>query len=158
MSIFEHQFLVNAPLARVWQFHDDPAMLTQVMTFPIKAIVHQVDRPVQPGSVVRMTFWFGPAPVKWTVVVRERKPPNMFRDEQPLGEGPFARWNHTHRFEEMADGRHTLICDRIDYEPPFGALGKGLDKIFGKLAMRLMFSGRERATKRFLESQGSVTR
>ena len=155
MSNFEYQFLVNAPLERVWQFHDDPAALTKVMTFPVKAVVHAVDRPVQPGSKVRMTFWFGPLPVKWNVVVRERIPPHMFRDEQPAGEGPFARWNHRHQFESVNinGGQCTRVIDRIDYEPPFGGLGKLLDKVFGALAMRLMFVGRERATRRFLENK-----
>ncbi len=152
VSNFEHEFLVKAPLEQVWQFHDDPAALTQVMTFPVKAIVQHVDRPVQPGSVVRMTFWFGPLPVKWAVVVRERVPPYLFQDEQLGREGPFARWKHTHRFEATADGRHTRVIDRIDYEPPFGAFGAVLDRAFGPLAMRLMFSGRERATKRLLEA------
>ena len=157
VTTFEYQFLVNAPLDRVWQFHDDPMALTKVMTFPVKAVVHSVDRPVQPGSKVQMTFWFGPLPVKWNVVVRERTPPYMFRDEQPGGEGPFLRWNHRHQFEVAQGGRSTRVIDRIDYEPPFGAVGKLLDGIFGRFAMRLMFVGRERATRRYLETVGSCS-
>ena len=149
MTKFNYRFLVAAPLNSVWQFHDDPSALTKVMTFPVRAVVHSVDRPVQPGSKVRMTFWFGPVPVKWNVVVRERSAPNMFRDEQPAGEGPFTSWQHIHRFESAPEG--TWIIDQIEYQPPFGGFGRILDKIFGKLTMTLMFKGRERATKRYLE-------
>ncbi len=150
MSTFHYQFMVQAPLDKVWAFHDDPTALTKVMRFPVRAVVHHVDRPVQAGSRVLMTFWFGPIPVKWNVTVRERRPPAMFRDEQPAGEGPFKTWRHTHRFEAL-DAHRTRVIDEIDYEPPFGALGKLLNTIFGKLAMTLMFIGREKATKKYLE-------
>ena len=47
------------------------------------------------------------------------EPNVMFRDEQR--QGPFGKWIHTHRFEEVPGG--TLVRDEIDFEPPGGLLG-----------------------------------
>jgi hypothetical protein len=45
----------------------------------------------------------------------------MFRDIQI--KGPFARWEHTHRFEP--DGPSACYLeDRVEYALPLGALGK----------------------------------
>ena len=149
MSIFEASFIVRAPLSEVWAFHDDPVGLTKIMPFPLKVILRQVDRPVQPGSRVLMTWWFGPIPVRWNITVRERVPQRYFVDVQPAGEGPFARWQHTHAFEPVPEG--TRVIDQIEYEFPLGALGRLADRVVGRLIFKLMFAPRAGATRRALE-------
>jgi len=151
MGTFETSFVVRAPLAEVWAFHDDPIGLTKIMPFPLKVELQQVDRPIRPGSRVRMKWWFGPIPMRWNITVRERVPQRYFTDVQPAGEGPFARWTHTHAFEPMPDGKGTRVIDRIEYEFPFGALGRLADRVAGRLIFKLMFAPRAGATQRFLE-------
>jgi ligand-binding SRPBCC domain-containing protein len=44
-------------------------------------------------------------------------------------EGPFRSWSHTLKFEDHGpDG--TLVTDLIDYEMPFGLLGRLLDDLW----------------------------
>ena len=149
MSYYETSFIVHAPLDKVWAFHDDPIGLTQIMPFPLKVVLRQVDRPVQAGSRILMTWWFGPLPVKWNITVREKVAPAYFTDVQPAGEGPFAQWEHTHAFEPAPNG--TRITERIHYEFPFGAFGKFVDRLMGPLIFKAMFAPRAAITRRYLE-------
>jgi len=65
--------------------------------------------------------------VRWRVMVREFDPPFRFVDAQLWG--PFARWEHRHRFlegpEREGDGAPgTWVEDRITYRLPMGPLGR----------------------------------
>lgn len=46
--------------------------------------------------------------------------PRMFVDE--IERGAFKRWHHKHVFESKPEG--TLLTDEVNYESPFGALGR----------------------------------
>jgi hypothetical protein len=74
----------------------------------------------------------------------------QFTDEQIPGQGPFATWRHTHRFEPAETG--TVVTDHVEYEMPLGVLGHVADRILGKLLIKAMFSARARATKACLEN------
>lgn len=152
MRRFEYSFIVNAPLDKVWAFHDDPTALPKVMTGPVEMHVHHVDRPLQPGSRISMTMQVGPIRRRWNVRLCAREAPRFFTDEQIEGEGPFRRWRHTHAFEAI-DAQRTRVIDRLEYEPPLGLLGKIGDALFGSVIMRGMFALRAQATRRWLESQ-----
>lgn len=154
MRRFEYAFIVNAPLDKVWAFHDDPTALPKVMTGPVKMHVHHVDRPFQPGSRILMTMQVGPIRRRWNVRLQAREAPHLFTDEQIEGEGPFRHWRHTHAFEAIDAGR-TRVIDRLEYEPPFGLLGRIGDALFGKFIMRGMFASRARATRRWLEADAA---
>lgn len=154
MRRFENSFIVHAPLEAVWQFHDDPTALPKVMTGPVKMRVHQVDRPLQPGSRVQMTMQVGPFQVPWNVQIRERVPMHRFADEQIAGQGPFKTWIHAHEFEATEGG--TRVKDTLEYEPPFGWLGRIADALLGGAVMKGMFASRARATRRLLEQRREV--
>ncbi len=154
MRRFEYTFIVNAPLDKVWAFHNDPTALPKVMTGPVKMHVHHVDRPLRPGSRILMTMAIGPIRRRWNVQLRAKEAPHFFTDEQIAGEGPFRHWRHTHAFEAV-DANRTRVIDRLEYEPPLGLLGKIGDALFGKIVMRGLFASRAKATRRWLESQAS---
>jgi hypothetical protein len=56
----------------------------------------------------------------WRVFVREFDPPFRFLDVQLRG--PFARWEHRHRF--LAAGDATVMEDRLVYRLPLGPAGR----------------------------------
>jgi ligand-binding SRPBCC domain-containing protein len=152
MRVFEYSFVVNAPLEKVWQFHDDPMALPKVMTGPVKMEVQHVDRPLQPGSTIMMIMRVGPFQTRWNVRLRAKEAMRFFTDEQIEGQGPFKRWVHTHAFEPVPGAPSaTKVTDRLEYEPPFGPLGKLGDALFGALVMNAMFASRAKATQRWLE-------
>ena len=63
-------------------------------------------------AVVRMKL--GPIEQRLIAVHTACEPGVMFKDEQQ--QGPFAKWEHTHRF---FDGE---LFDHIDYQLPMGCL------------------------------------
>jgi len=62
----------------------------------------------------------GPLRTRWVAVHGDLNAPFEFRDFQL--EGPFARWEHVHRFVPDGDDA-CLLEDEIDYRLPFGPLG-----------------------------------
>lgn len=120
------------------------------MTGPLRIRIRHADRPLQVGSRIAMALCLGPIQVPWTVRVRAMQPPTFFTDEQAAGEGPMRRWVHTHRFEPVGE-QATRVIDELEYELPFGALGRVVGTLFGNLGMRLTFAQRAAATRKLLE-------
>jgi ligand-binding SRPBCC domain-containing protein len=150
MTVFESAFLIKAPLERVWAFHDDPMSLTKIMGGPVQMKVLSVDRPVRPGSRVRISMEVGPIRIPWTIQIVAHDAPVMFKDQQVAGQGPWKSWVHTHRFEAVDPGQ-TRVIDTIEYEPPLGFVGRLGNALIGSFVMRQMFAGRVKATRALLE-------
>lgn len=61
--------------------------------------------------------------------------PREFTDE--MRRGPFARWRHTHRFEQTGGG--TLMHDAAEFASPLGPLGRVADALaLGRFMRRLL--------------------
>ncbi|MEO8694117.1 MAG: SRPBCC family protein [Acidimicrobiales bacterium] len=64
-------------------------------------------------------------PFKMTSKVTELERPNRFVDEQVSG--PFRTFRHEHCFEPL--GRETMMVDRIEFDAPLGAVGRGVERV-----------------------------
>ncbi|MGE0443181.1 MAG: TIGR01777 family oxidoreductase [Gemmatimonadales bacterium] len=73
------------------------------------------------GARMEFDVRVGLVPVRWVARHEQVTAPAGFVDVQERG--PFARWRHTHRFEDLGPGRCALI-DRIDADLPGGPLGE----------------------------------
>jgi len=58
--------------------------------------------------------------LKWRTLIAAWEPETRFVDVQLRG--PYAKWRHTHTFEETPGG--TLIRDHVVYRLPLGSLGR----------------------------------
>ena len=77
-------------------------------------------RTLSTGAVLDLKLsWLG-VPLCWRAFIREWDPPYRFVDVQVRG--PYARWEHRHRFLEERGG--TWVEDRITYRLPLGPLGR----------------------------------
>jgi len=153
MSVYERSFKVNAPLSEVAAFHDDPVSLVAITPPPARVTIERFDRPVHAGSRVIFRLGVGPIGVTWDGIIAEYVEHSYFRDVQT--KGPFGAWSHTHSFVAEADG--TRVNDRVEYEPPFGLIGKLLNPILVRPSLAFMFKHREKKTRELLEQgkQGS---
>ena len=113
--VFCAEQLVPRPLNEVFDFFSRAENLQQLtppwLHFRILSINPQ---PVERGTRIRYSLRWRIFPI----VVWE--PPHRFIDLQL--KGPYKLWRHEHRF--IADGSATRIQDEVQYELPFGFMGR----------------------------------
>lgn len=72
------------------------------------------------GEEVTWRAWHFGLPFRMTSRITEMEYPQYFIDEQVRG--PFNTFRHVHKFQRENDG--TMMIDEIEFEAPFGALGR----------------------------------
>lgn len=161
MAVFRHESIVDAPLDAVWDFQARPSHLESVTPAFVNVEVTAVRGPdgeaVDPDDVLRegaavdvRTRPFGLWESAWTsTIVDLERSPDAARFRDRMQDGPFARWDHVHRFESTSDGR-TVLVDRVDYRLDEGIPGRALDP-FARVGFEPVFRYRHRATRRTLE-------
>ena len=81
--------------------------------------------------------WLG-LRLRWKSMIINYHPPEEFTDVQVIG--PYARWEHTHRFQETSAG--TIMRDEVRYALPLGLIGDLAHSIIVKRQLRNIFSFR----------------
>jgi ligand-binding SRPBCC domain-containing protein len=144
---------IQAPQAALWRFHDGVDALTKIT--PPGTRVRLLDPPEHLAQGVAFTLVVSQPPIylplRWHCEFIAYEPPLRFVDRQTPGRGPFAHWEHEHRFEAV--GPHeSLLIDTISYTPPLGPLGRLADVLFLRRQLTAMFAYRHSATKHALEA------
>ncbi len=149
------------PVARSQAFawHDRPGALPRLTPPFMPAEVADPGRGLAEGSRVVLRLPVGPlrgplaglAP-RWVAEHTRYDPPREFVDVQRSG--PFARFAHRHRFEDLGAGRSALVDD-IAYRLPLGRLGQAVAGrvVSGKL--EAMFAYRHRVTREDLAAHAA---
>ena len=102
------------------------------------------------GATLELRTKAGPFWQAWKVEHRDYREGVSFRDVQVSG--PFAAWEHVHRFEPAENGGCRLV-DEISYRPPFGAAGRLFGGGFVRGELERVFSYRHAVTKADLEAE-----
>ena len=76
--------------------------------------------------------------VKWATLIESWEPPRQFVDVQLRG--PYRLWHHTHRFAR--EGAGTRIFDDVEYELPFGPLGRAVEALWARREIGKIFNYR----------------
>ncbi len=160
MAEYRRETRIHAPLEDVWEFHSTEqgleALTPDWMGLEVESVVGpggELNPPVlDAGSKLNMSIQpFGVGPRQsWTSVITEREQRDgvaWFTDV--MEDGPFTSWEHTHSF--YADGETTLLRDNVEYELPFGALGRAVAPLSG-IGFAPMFRKRHQVTKELLET------
>lgn len=123
-------------------YHERPGALNRLIPPWESVELERSDNSLAVGSrVIMKTKIFGIA-FRWVAEHTEYDPPRLFADRQVSG--PFASWNHRHEFEEV--GRYTDLHDRIEYQVPFGIVGRLLGSGKARATLEAMFAFRHRLT------------
>ena len=162
MPTYHRETWVDAPIEEVWDFHSRITGLTALtpgfMNLEVERVVGPDDEE-DPGILevgARIEMSMRPLSVaprqSWTSVITHRESDldagrAVFRDT--MEDGPFPRWEHTHRFYE-GDAGETLVSDRLVYDLPGGPLGDLVAPLSGPVGFAPMFRYRHRETKRRL--------
>ena len=92
------------------------------------------------GEDVTWRAWHFGLPLRMTSRITEMEPPSRFVDEQVRG--PFRRFRHVHEFSEDSAG--SVMVDRIEFEAPFGVVGRAVEKLVLARYLRNLIESRNR--------------
>lgn len=149
MNHYEKSVLINCPVEKVFEFHTDTNNLKKITPENIEVNILKIELPLQLNSEILLKIkQFGFISTEWNIRLTDFKPFSIITDTQI--KGPFKNWIHSHCFEER-DGK-TLMTDRINYELPFGSIGRIADKLFAAKMIDKQFEFRHKKTKNILEN------
>lgn len=147
---YRHTFRVNAPLAKVADFHAQSASMGAITPPPVIVRVHHAPPRLNEGDEMDFTLWLGPLPIHWLARIEDVSPTG-FVDRQLRG--PFGRWVHRHTFVPVNENT-TEVIDEIDLSlrahPWWGLIGLGM-----WLNLPILFAYRSWQTRRLLSKHGN---
>lgn len=118
--IHESRVWLARPRPEVFAFFADPAQLALITPPSLRVRLLTPGAAMAAGAVLDYRIsWLG-LPLRWRAFIREWDPPFRFVDVQVRG--PYARWEHRHRF--LGEGGGTWVEDRVTYQLPWGPLGR----------------------------------
>ena len=149
---FVKESVIRASPERVFEFHELPNVLDLLLPPWESARVVQAAKISEIGAqAIIETKVVGPITIRWIAEHTVYDPPHAFVDVQV--KGPFQTWRHRHVVQPHADG--AILRDEIDYEPPFGFLGRALAPVLVQKRLQRLFDYRHEVTRRWCEEEGS---
>jgi ligand-binding SRPBCC domain-containing protein len=150
---FVKESVIQATPERVFAFHQLPDAINRLLPPWENARVVEAAPNLRVGSrAVFDTKLFGLFNVRWIAEHTAFDPPRMFEDVQL--KGPFRSWRHRHIVAPHAKG--ATLRDEIEFEPPFGFLGRFFAPALIAPQLRRMFEYRHEVTRRWCEEKGDV--
>lgn len=115
------EMISGRPLPETFAIFEDPYNLAKITPPWLKFRVTSTEQvQMRKGTEIHYVInWMG-LPVRWKTIITEYDSPHRFVDEQERG--PYTLWRHHHTFEETSEG--TKVKDLVEYQLPFGFLGK----------------------------------
>ena len=139
--------IINKPIKQVFYFFSRPENLELItpdyLNFKIKT---PLPIKMEVGRKIDYKIKFRGIPLKWRSEISVYNPPFIFIDEQIRG--PYAFWEHTHRFEEY--NSNTIIEDIVIYKLPLGIIGKLTNHLFVKSDLDDIFEYRQKMIENIL--------
>lgn len=137
--------LVSRPLDEVFDFFSRAENLQELTPAWMHFKILSVDpQPVQRGTLIKYSLRWRVLPIRWTTEIIEWQPPHRFVDIQL--KGPYKLWRHEHAF--VAEGNSTRILDEVQYQLPFGLMGRIAHALQVKGDVETIFAYRKQAVER----------
>lgn len=137
--VLETRFWLARPRADVFAFFADPANLLRVSPPALRLRLLTPGVTLAAGAVLDFRVaWLG-LPLRWRTYIREFDPPYRFVGVQVRG--PWARWEHRHRF--LDEGGGTWVEDRVTYRLPLGRVGSALLRALVQRQLRQAWAFRQ---------------
>ena len=135
------------PLGEVFEFFAQAENLEKI-TPPWMRFQIVTPPPIEmrEGATIEYKLRVHGLPMRWLTTIERWNPPFEFVDVQTRG--PYKLWRHTHRFSEVAFG--TLVEDIVEYELPFGPLGRLIHWLQVDRDLKHIFDYRGRQVHRLL--------
>ncbi|MEM9586079.1 MAG: TIGR01777 family oxidoreductase [Planctomycetota bacterium] len=125
-------------------YHDRPGCLNRLIPPWESVRLEKSDQSLAVGSKVVLVTRLMGIPLRWVAEHTRYEPPTLFADTQRSG--PFAQWDHEHRFESL-QADVSRMTDQIEYRLPGGAVGRLLGGWKARQTIEAMFAYRHRITR-----------
>lgn len=116
--IYDLRTTVPAAADEAFAWHERPGALLRLNPpwEPVRLLSQQGG--IRDGATVVLSIpLLGPLRIRWVARHLDHQAGRQFRDVQE--KGPFASWDHRHRFEPDT-ARTSIMHDRIELSPPIG--------------------------------------
>lgn len=147
MPIFEWRSVISASADEVFAYHARPGVFRRLAPPWRKLRVLEESGNMSHGRVA-FEIWFGPVRRRWVAEMGSAVPGRQFVDRQL--EGPFASWEHVHRFVPIDEGRSELL-DHVEYSMPAGGVTDVFSERPAAKALSRLFRFRHERTRLDLE-------
>jgi uncharacterized protein len=150
-QVFVRRTRLAASADEAFRWHERPGAVQRLIPPWERAEIVEHSG-IHDGALAVIKVHFGPIPVLLIVRHSDYIAGRQFRDTQI--EGPFARWEHTHRFEPEGE-QSCVLEDRIEYELPGGPLGEALGGDYFRSQLNRLFDYRHRVTAQDLAAHAA---
>lgn len=126
-----------------WKFFSSPHNLSEITPENMSFVVLSDIKDESIFEGMEIDYIVSPVlgiPMKWKTIISQVEDDKSFTDFQK--KGPYKHWNHFHEF--IPDENGILMKDTVDYELPFGVLGRIAHRLFVKEKLRSIFDFRYR--------------
>ena len=152
-STFERSTKLNATLAEVYAFHEDPRNITKISPPSLRVEQVECSVPARAGEEFRLRVSQFGLPLEWVGFWEVAVPHEKLVDG--ARKSPFRHWRHQHLFR--AEGEETVMTDRVEYALRFGSLGslgilgRLVDATVMHVVFTAMFLARHKATRAYFQ-------
>jgi ligand-binding SRPBCC domain-containing protein len=148
---FIKQSVIRSTPERVFAFHELPDALERLMpSWETAKVIQRAEISVVGSRAIVETQVVWPIKIQWVAEHTRFEPPHLFEDIQI--KGPFRSWRHRHVIDDHPEG--ALLRDEIDYEPPFGVLGRAVGPLLIESRLTRLFDYRHQVTREWAEREG----
>jgi ligand-binding SRPBCC domain-containing protein len=144
---------IPRPLPEVFAFFSQAQNLELLTPAFLNFRFTSTPPPIQPGALIEYQLRLFGIPFRWLTRIETFEPGRRFSDIQLRG--PYARWFHRHEFSETPQG--TLMRDIVDYELPWGPLGRLARALFVRQALERIFDYRRRKIDEIFPAPSGAT-
>lgn len=146
MQTFVKRSFIDCEIEDLYDFHTHSSNIARITPLDIDVDFLTSDLEAREGLkiAIQTTQYF--IPTLWEVEILQMQKPNCIVDI--AHKSPFKYWKHTHQFN--VKGNMSELVDIVEFEMPFGFLGK-LALPLVKKQLQNMFDYRHARTKEILE-------
>src|SRR5450759_1427292 len=116
MPVFEWRSIMPVPVDELFAYHARPGAFERLAPPWQRLRILEQEGGMRDGGRVVFKVYVGPVGKRWVAEMGSYVEGRQFVDRQV--EGPFASWEHTHRFLPGADDGASELLDHIEYSLP----------------------------------------
>jgi ligand-binding SRPBCC domain-containing protein len=144
----ERLTVIARPRHEVFRFFSDAQNLERITpSFLHFRILTPAPIVMDAGTVIDYELRLYGMPIRWRTLIDEFVPGHSFTDVQVRG--PYRTWRHRHEFEDLSSG--TGMRDLVEYEMPFGVIGRIARSLFVRQSLDHIFDYRNAAINQHLQ-------